>query len=381
MDNADESKGFDLKASRWPLSAVLVWIATRDAHCASHCADMSVDACDTWLLIKRTHFGFAPGVSASDAWSGELVPALDDGKLRASAARAVVNRLGTEQIATGIEFPPEGHRFAASGHFFAETDNDRRSVLRPNGSNFAHEWTEYRELAFSRSDVIALWPEWVPEDTEMVEHGASLPYALSPIQMYRWIVTGDEHQTIVAQNDAASIDETDFKKVMLDVGERCRTGKLLATGVIKGEPPAAIDATAWHRYGFHLYGDGIVTVKDISGPVATLLADYRMGRVQRISEEGKKTPVWFDVRIVASDFFREFPSISERSPSPSEAKQSLSLPQQIADWLSATYPQRPALKNKELVAEVRSKAGHFGQFSNRTFETAVSLAYPNDKKR
>ncbi|MFO1118129.1 MAG: hypothetical protein U1E28_20875 [Beijerinckiaceae bacterium] len=367
MDAVDDSKGFDLTSARWPLAAVLVWIVTRDEYCASHCADMSVDACDTWLEIKRTHFGLRAGASASDAWSGELVPALDDGKLRASATRAVVNRLGVEQVTTGLEFPPVDQRYAASGHYLAETDKRDRSVLRPNGGNFAHEWTEYRELSLARRDVLSLWPEWPSEVAERVPVVEDVlpPVALSPVQTYRWI--------IAAGGNAApsSIDPEDFKKVMRAVELKCHSGALIATGALGQQASAPIDATIWERNGFYLYGEGIVTKRDLPGPALRVLADFHAGRSSRISDEGRRTRVWLDVMLSAKAVMKEFPAAP---PEPTRAVKPTKL-DQAAQWLQENFSQRPSVAKKVLVARIEKEAPHIGTISERHLTDALSIAF------
>ncbi len=66
--------------------------------------------------------------------------------------------MGYENVTPGVLFPPPDQPFSASTHEFFEECGDKEAVLRPIGSNFAHEWSEWRALMFSRKDVLELWP-------------------------------------------------------------------------------------------------------------------------------------------------------------------------------------------------------------------------------
>ncbi len=165
-DGEGRETRFRMAPGRWPLVAVLVWIATREEFYSSGCADQTINQADIWLSIRQAVYGFPAYDSVLEMWRKELAPALDSGALKAYAKCAVVNRLGIETVSVGCIFPPEQQPAAASDHIIGETG--KRAVLRPAGAEFSHEFSEWRDVTFAREDVLRLWPEpaWVGRKDE-----------------------------------------------------------------------------------------------------------------------------------------------------------------------------------------------------------------------
>jgi hypothetical protein len=165
---------FDLQSARWPLVSVLVWIATRDGSMAAYCATKRVKNADIYLAIKRARSNLHADDDASDAWKNRLAPALDSGKLKAFATRASVD-LDINHISPGHVSPPSEQPALASSCFIADADEGNASVLHPMGSQFAHKFVEWRELTFSREDVLKLWPELSRVDANKAKRGGRPP--------------------------------------------------------------------------------------------------------------------------------------------------------------------------------------------------------------
>lgn len=285
-----------------------------------------------WIAWRDASFGAQARTDNFDKAEQELFQALADG---------VVGALGMHETG-GLQSVPRGAWvMATSSNPIADAmvtypspsggDLGGNLTLRRNG----HSWTE---IHLEKTAVLRVWPATDKSTQNMKD--AKLPVAFNGIQIYRWLKSGDEQQATREENKDGSISVDDFREVMEAVRGKCSSGELVATGRLAGKAFEPIPHTAWTNYGFYLFGTGVVTL-NANNVLAELLARYHAGYDVRITDEGKSTPVWFDVAIASEQLIRVFPARRKASPIA-----------QIAE-VNASYSERQSLAGKASGAKRR----------------------------
>lgn len=164
---------FDFHCPRWPLTAALVWIATKSEYLVSRLAldDIQGAECSRSIHMALRHLEFddtsfitpdlSGSISVTDAWP-ILAEAFASGKIKAFGNRSCRTPSvdGPEQTSIGLLFPPaESPGCSIFLKPRAETLNGaKQTVLIPNETPFASSYVVWSALSLSREDVLQLWP-------------------------------------------------------------------------------------------------------------------------------------------------------------------------------------------------------------------------------
>lgn len=148
------------KEKRWGLLTTLAWIATRDMDCAFRASrpGQTIDDVNISIALSRFMYGLEPAHdTVRDAWSMEMAPAISDGKIGGSGSLVSGGVLvAQERKEVGLTFPSPSKPREAD--HLEPGERGHEVSLLPKGSNFAHTWTDWRDLIFSTSDIFNNWP-------------------------------------------------------------------------------------------------------------------------------------------------------------------------------------------------------------------------------
>jgi len=177
---------FAINDDKWPLLAVLTWIATRSLKFAEAFAGGEIGNADSQLALARQRGGMPPGVTLGDAFRG-LCEKIDANEIHGQATKLKwVVPLEQEHFAPteyfSLAHPPE--RFEGCDFRPQELLNSNRvddppplqlndfvfhdrDCLTPKGSGYGWpnpdgsrtRWS-WQGAIVPRDDVLRLWPDW-----------------------------------------------------------------------------------------------------------------------------------------------------------------------------------------------------------------------------
>lgn len=329
---------FDPESPRWPLTATLIWIATRDDELVRSDGNGDVLAASIGFSIHNAMDG-TNLPSPTSVWP-ELAANMDGGKLFAFGTCTRVTVLQSiETSELGQRFPPDSNPGSTSSYVI-ESDSRDRTVLRPEGWQVAQSFVEWRDITFNEEDIKKLWPPTyydLQSAITLLAHG-------EPMALQRYM-------SWLAQNDASATrpdqETTDpqglnlrFQLAWRQICDAARSEVL----EIFARPPAETVDGAYYPNDFGDYQ---------KIPADTFIAQLAFGPNPQSIYYPRENPYkanWFYPRIAASQFNGWRAKKTEKSDPKLTALQADVLHVVAQLWPDKSYPARVSDRNNQIRA-------------------------------